>query len=126
MVTTAARTQISEAIAREKDELLSASPQIDTERLKILLEVYEELKTKPNCIKRATVFYRLCNEKTIYIDNNPIVGAQTRFKYGAHPVPEEGCAWMLRAKEFALPRGKVTINPEVREWVDKAAGYWIN
>ena len=124
MALTAEKGALSERVKREKEELLSASPHIDIERIKALLEVYRDGKLRPNVIRRAKLFDKLCREKTIYIDGNPIVGTLTRYKYGAYPFPEEGCAWMQREEEFALPRGKVRITPELREWIDKAVEAW--
>jgi hypothetical protein len=85
---------LSERVKREKEELLSAQPQIDTERLELLLDTYREGSMKPPIMHRAELFNRLCSEKTIYIDRNPIVGTLTKYKYGAYPVVEEGCAWI--------------------------------
>ena len=127
MVQVAEKRTLSERVRKEKDELLSAPPQIDTQRLEIMLDVYRETATKPTMpivLRRATLFHRLCSEKTIYIDGNPIVGTQTRYKYGAYPFPEEGCLWMERTDEFSLPRAKLQISPEVRQWVDKAVELW--
>lgn len=115
---------LSERVRREKEELLSAPPQIDTERIEILLDVYQEPRIQPAVMRRATLFHRLCSEKTIYIDNNPIVGTLTQYKYGSYPLPEEGCAWMERTEEFALPRAKVCLTPEVRECINRAIKLW--
>ena len=124
MVQAAEKGVLSERVKREKEELLSACPQIDTERLEILLDVYREGGMKPAIMRRAELFNRLCCEKTTYIDGNPVVGTLTRYKYGAYPVPEEGCAWMKRTDEFYLPRGKAQITAEVRQWIDKAVELW--
>jgi len=124
MAVVAEKGVLSERVKREKEELLSAPPQIDTERIKFLLDVYRESNLQPNVIRRAKLFNKLCCEKTLYIDGNPIVGTLTKYKYGAYPFPEEGCAWMEREEEFALPRGMVRITPELREWVDKAVETW--
>ena len=127
MVQVAEKRRISERVRREKEELLAAPPHIDTQRLEIMLEVYRETAmnpTMPIVLRRATLFHRLCSEKTIYIDGNPIVGTQTRFKYGAYPFPEEGCLWMQRTDEFSLPRAKLHISPEVRKWIDKSLELW--
>jgi len=124
MVKVSETVGLSERVKREKEELLSASPQIDTEKIQILLDVYREKVTEPTIIRRAKLFNRLCSEKTLYIDGNPIVGTLTQYKYGAYPVPEEGCAWMKRTDEFYLPRGKAQITPEVTLWIDKAVELW--
>jgi formate C-acetyltransferase len=124
MVQVTEKGLLSERVKREKEELLSAPPQIDTERIKVLLDIYRETRIQPNVIRRAKLFNRLCSEKTLYIDENPILGTLTRFKYGAYPFPEEGCAWMKREEEFALPRGMVRITPELRGWIDEAVEVW--
>ncbi|MBU2609284.1 MAG: hypothetical protein KKF26_08205, partial [Chloroflexi bacterium] len=127
MVQTAEKRRISERVRKEKEELLSAPPQIDTQRLEVMLDVYQETAMKPTMptvMRRAILFHRLCSEKIIYIDDNPVVGSQTRYKYGAYPFPEEGCRWMGRTDEFSLPRAKLQISPEARQWVDKAVELW--
>jgi len=124
MAQAAEKSMLGERVEREKEELLSASPQIDTERTQLLLEVYGETAMEPATMRRAKLFHRLCSEKAIYIDGNPVVGTLTKYKYGAYPFPEEGCAWMKRTKEFYLPRGKAQITPEVRERIDKAVEFW--
>ena len=115
---------LSPRVKKEKEALLSASPQIDTERLEILLDLYQHDGTEANIIRRAKLFNRLCSEKTIFIDDNPIVGTLTKYKYGAQLFPEEGCAWMERTDEFFLKRGTVKVTPEVREWIDKGLELW--
>jgi len=117
---------LSERVLREKEELLAAPPQIDTERLEILLDIYRDTNLQPAIIRRATLFHHLCTEKTIYIDDNPIVGTLTKYKYGSYPLPEEGCGWMARTDEFALPRGKVKLTPEVRDCINRTIELWRN
>ncbi|MFC2003494.1 pyruvate formate lyase family protein, partial [Chloroflexota bacterium] len=124
MVQTAEKGTLSERVRKEKEELLSTPAQIDVERLKFLLEAYRETEMQPTVMRRAKLFHRICSEKTIYIDDNPIVGTLTKYKYGAYPFPEEGCRWMKRVEEVSLQRGRAPVTPEVREWVDKAVEYW--
>ncbi len=100
VTTTVKREALSARVKKEKEALLSATPQIDTERLEILLDVYQTDGIEPNIVRRAKVFNRFCSEKTIFIDDNPIVGTLTKYKYGANLYPEEGCAWMARTDEF--------------------------
>ncbi|MFC1907300.1 glycyl radical protein [Chloroflexota bacterium] len=124
MATETERKMLSERVEREKEELLAAPPQIDTERLEILLDIYRSTDLQPAIIRRATLFHRLCAEKAIYIDSNPIAGTLTKYKYGSYPLPEEGCGWMARTDEFALPRGKVKLTPEVRDCIDRTIELW--
>jgi len=115
---------ISERVAGEKEELLSATPRIEVERLQFLLEVSEETKGLSPATRVSKLFYRLCTERDIFIDNNPIVGTLTKYKYGSFPTPEVGCRWMKRTDKFALQRGIVEVNKEEKAWIDKAADYW--
>jgi len=115
---------LSPRVKKVKEQLLEATPQIDTERVKILLDVYQNNGMDANIVRRAKVFNRLCSERSIFIDDNPIVGTLTRYPYGANLYPEEGCAWMERTDEFYLQRGKTQVTPEVREWITKALAYW--
>ena len=118
---------LTERVGKLKEELLAATPRIDTERIEFMLDVYRETAVKPTVptiMRRAMLFHKLCSEKTIFIDDNPIVGTMTQYPYGAYPFPEEGCLWMQREEEFFLPRGKVKITPEVRKWLDKAVDVW--
>jgi len=117
---------LSPRVKKEKEALLAAPGQIDTERAKILLDVYQNDGTDPIIIKRAKVFHRLCTEKTLFIDGNPIVGTLTKYKYGAQLFPEEGCAWMDRAEEFHLKRSQTKVTPEVREWINKCLELWLH
>lgn len=124
MVETTLREMVTERVKREKEALLSAPAQIDVERLKFLIEVYQQTGMEPHIMRRAKLFHKLCSEKTIYIDDNPLAGTLTRYKYGAYPFPEEGCGWMKKATEIHLQRAKAPVTPEVREWIDKAVDYW--
>ncbi len=116
--------QLSERVARLKDRLLHATPRIDTQKIQIMLEVYRELEGQPNVIKRARVFERLCHEKKIFIDENPLAGTLTQFEYGGYPIPEVGCRWMKRSESFALQRGRAVVSEEDRTWIDRAAEFW--
>jgi pyruvate formate-lyase/glycerol dehydratase family glycyl radical enzyme len=118
------RKALSEKVSKYKEEFFAAKPTIDTQRIEFMLEVYKETAMDPAVMSRAKLFQKLCSEKTIYIDGNPLVGSLTQYKYGAYPVPEEGCGWMQRVNEFALQRGKAKITSETRVWLDKAVELW--
>ena len=121
---TGKKRQLSDRVAREREELLAALPRIETDRLKLMLEVYEETQGQPPVTRVSKLFYRLCSEKGIFIDNNPIAGTLTNFKYGSYPMPEIGCRWMKRTSKFALQRGYVEITDQEKELVDRAADFW--
>ena len=89
----------SPRVSREREALLTAPPRVDTEKLKIQFVVYEENREQPPIIKRAKLFQRLCQEKTIFLDDNPLAGTLTRYKYGSYPIPEFGSRWLKSAYE---------------------------
>ena len=115
---------LSERVKKEKEALLSATPHIDVEKIKFQFEVYQENEEQPSIIKRAKLFYKLCNEKSIFIDDNPLVGTLTKYKYGSYPIPEFGSRWLRKADSFSLQRGNASVTDEERVWINKAADYW--
>lgn len=50
---------LSERVRREKEALFSASPQIDTDKIRFMLEVYRESEHEPIIMRRAKLFYKL-------------------------------------------------------------------
>ena len=115
---------LSDRVEREYEALLSATPRIDIDKLKIELEVYQATEGEPPAIRRAKVFSRLCLEKPIFIDDNPIVGTLTQYKYGGYFFPLGSFRWVRKVREFALSRGTASSTVEEREWIAKAADYW--
>ena len=96
---------ISERIKKERQALLSATPHIDVEKLRFQFEVNRENEGQPAIIKAAKLFHKLCNEKSIFIDGNPIVGTLTRYSYGSYVIPEFGSRWLKKVDSFNLQRG---------------------
>ena len=115
---------LSERVIREKEELLSSPPKIDIDKLKIELEVYSGSESKSPAMRRAEVFSRLCNEKPVFIDGNPIVGNLTKYKYGGNFFSNYDFRWVRGLKEFALQRGTAEVSEEDLGWIEKAADYW--
>ena len=118
------KPEVSERVTKLKDELLSASPNVDTQRLQFLLDVYEHGEGQPAVILRARLFEKICAEKSIFIDDNPIVGNLTGYKYGGYPLPELGCRWMKKIDRFRLPLGEALVTKEDQIWIDKAVEAW--
>jgi len=124
MVQVRQRGIVSERVKKEKEALLSATPHIDVEKLMFQFEVYRENEGQPSVIKMAKLFHKLCNEKSIFIDNNPLVGTLTKYNYGSYPIPEFGSRWLKKVDSFSLQRGSALVTDEEREWINKAADYW--
>ena len=117
---------MAERIKKERDELLSTSPHMDTERIVFQLESYKETDGSQPIIRRAKLFEKLCNEKTLFMDNNPIVGTVTQFKVGHYPFPEYSCRWMKKQKEFCGHLGSYGKTDEDAERIEQAIEYWGN
>ncbi|RJQ40924.1 MAG: pyruvate formate-lyase [Dehalococcoidia bacterium] len=115
---------LSSRVDREKEALLSAEPRVDTEKIKFQLEVYRANAEQPAIIKRARLFNKLCREKKIFIDDNPLVGTLTRYKYGSYPIPEFGSRWLKKTDAFSLQRGKASVTKEDLKLLHRAAEYW--
>ena len=124
MVQVREKGKLSERVKKEKEALLSATPYIDVETLRFQFEVYRENEEQPSIIKRAKLFQKLCREKTIFIDDNPLVGTLTKYKYGSYLIPEFGSRWLKKADSFSLQRGSASVADEERGWINKAADYW--
>ena len=68
-------SDLEQRIQDQKAALLDTSQNMDPERLKFLVETYDECKGESVFITRAKLFEKVLNNKKIYLDGNPIVGA---------------------------------------------------
>jgi formate C-acetyltransferase len=115
---------LSKRAKKEKEALLSATPHIDVEKLRFQFEVYRENEGQPSVTRMAKLFQKLCHEKSIFIDDNPLAGTLTRYNYGSYPIPEFGSRWLKKVSSFSLQRGSASVTDEEREWIHRAADYW--
>ena len=88
----------SERVMRERQEVLSSPARVDIDKLKIELEVYGGSEANSPAMRKAKVFSRLCHEKPIFIDGNPIVGDITKYKYGGYFFPAADFRWVRGLK----------------------------
>lgn len=126
-LTAAARRQrMEDAAARLKEVLLNAPQRIDTERLTHLLDVYREHAGEAPVLLRARVFDRVLRNKTLYIDDNPIVGTVTAHPAGVYVYPEWGAEWIL--EELNQPMvshlGTVELGEADRRLMEESARYF--
>lgn len=115
---------LNKKVHAELAELMSSPCKIDPIRARIILDVYRKTEGQPTIIRRASVFEALCAKREIMIDNNPIVGTQTKYKYGGNLFFENGCKWMKRTDKFSLQRGMVYLSEEDRRLIGEAVDYW--
>lgn len=120
------RERCNAAVKRIKDFLLNAPQKIDTERLKFLLEAYEEFGSEPTILLRARLFEKILQEKTLYIDENPIVGTVTAHPAGVYIYPEWDSDWIIKEMNQAMMShlGKVDISDEDKALMRQAGKYF--
>ncbi|MDR0828036.1 MAG: glycyl radical protein [Desulfovibrio sp.] len=115
-----------DAARKIKEFLLNAPQKLDTERLTHLLDVYREYAHEPVIVLRARVFERLLQKKTIYLDDNPLVGSVAGRPAGVYVYPEYGAEWVLEELEQPILShlGEVAISREEKELLLKAANFF--
>jgi hypothetical protein len=113
-----------------KMRLLEQSIQLDVERIKFLQDVYSKTEGEPAIIRRAKVFEKTCNEKTLSLDENPFVGTVARKAAAVYPLPEFSCTWIrsqLTGNNFNTGLGAITaeaLTPEELSLLHSSVDYW--
>ena len=120
------RRRCEAAVARIKEFLLNAPQKVDTERLKFLLEAYEEYGSEPVILLRARLFEKVLLNKTLYLDDNPIVGTVTGQPAGVYVYPEWDADWIMKEMNQAMMShlGKVDISAEGKKLMREAGKYF--
>ena len=112
---------LSDRVKRLKDSLLTQQARLSGERMRFLLDTWRELEGHPAVIRSARVLDRYLRGMTIYIDENPIVGSLTKYRYGCQPYPEWGLAAFQQLQQVSAG-GAIAVDPEdeplIRETVD--------
>lgn len=117
---------VNDRIGRLREAILNEKPCLDVERLQFLKESYEETEGQPQVIRRAKVFEKFLKEKTIVIDDNPIVGTPTKHLVGVIPYPEISCGWMRQEVDFYTSFGKVSLSEEDKQLLLESVDYWAD
>lgn len=118
---------LSPRMKKIKDELLNNPVRVDTERLRALRDVYKETETLPTILRRAVYFDRYLSQKTIFIDENPIVGDFGKYKPSAMPWIELSCRWMVKKLDGARihnTMGDYFVDEEAARDIKEAVEYW--
>ncbi|MBI4286965.1 MAG: hypothetical protein HY671_00885 [Chloroflexi bacterium] len=129
MVTTTEKApvgELSEKLARMKAELILGKARLDVERLRFLEESYAETEDQPTILRRARLLEKLLAHKTLYVDEDPIIGTVTKYKSGVYPYPEFSCGWMQRETSFMTHVAPVEIAPDDQEVLQRAVEQWRN
>ena len=116
---------ITERIAKLRASIIGSDVVHDTERIKILMQIYRETHGEPLIIRRAKLFDRVMTEKTIYIDENPIVGTIGRGRNYYYSFPEYSFEWIAAMASCFQSHKKATVFiEEDNRSIDDAVEYW--
>lgn len=123
------KTEMSDWVRRERENLLTSPAQIDTEKTKFLLQVYRENEGKvPPVMLRAKLFHKLCSERTIFIDGNPLAGTFTKYNYGAYLQPEYSTKWLgiaaNRDGKIRVSRQEAILTEEDKDWINECVDFF--
>lgn len=120
------RLRCEAAAATIKEFLLDAPQTIDTERLPILLETYRTQAHEPVVVLRAKLFETLLRRKTLFIDDNPLVGTVTGKRAGVYVFPEWGAEWILKELDQPMQShlGHVGITEDEKALMRDAARFF--
>lgn len=120
------RARCLDAAAKAKELLLNSPQKVNTERLQCLLDVYREFDYEPVIVLRARVLERYVATRTLYIDDNPLVGTVTGSPAGVNVFPEWDSEWILKEMRQAMMShlGKVNISDEEKKLMVEAAKYF--
>lgn len=120
------RQRCERAAVRNKEFLLDAPQTIDVERLPILLDIYRSQAHEPIVVLRARLFEALLEKKTLYIDDNPLVGTVTGRPAGVYIFPEWGAEWILEELDQPMQShlGQVGITDEEKALMIEAARFF--
>ena len=115
---------LSDRVRKIKAALLQSEVTLSCERLKYLMESYRETDGQNPVLRRARAFEKILNNRTIYIDDNPIVGTLTEYQLGVQPFVENSCDWMKGADSFRTALGKGTISEDDAKLLLETVNFW--
>lgn len=114
---------------KELHDYLMTSPQVmDPERLRCLLDVYDEFAGESTFYIRAKLLERVLMTKKIFLDGNPIIGTLTGIRCGVNPYPEWNVDWIKDEMQLAkmTSLGEMKIPQETQELLEKVYKKWKN
>ncbi|MFW6001253.1 MAG: glycyl radical protein [Halanaerobium sp.] len=122
--------KLPEATSRIKtliDDLMSVTPEIDTERAVLITESYKENGSLPTIKKRAKALEKILTKMNVVIrDNELIVGNQTTKPRSSPIFPEFSNKWLLDEFDTLAERdGDVfLISEETKDTLKEVFEYW--
>jgi pyruvate-formate lyase len=109
----------NERIDRLKEQHMSTPQEIDTERVRFMMDVYEDTAGYQNIIRRAKFLAYVLDNKKLYIDENLFVGSLASSTNAVYTYPERNVEWMK--EENTVEKSKTPEDRKANEW---ALEYW--
>jgi pyruvate-formate lyase len=119
--------ELSSRMKKIKEEILDSPVYVDTERIRTLLESYRETEGMPPAERRAAYLEKYLAEKTLSIDDNPLVGDFGKYKVSAMPWIEISCRWMsknLEGYRLHNTMGEYVIDDDAMRDIQEAVKVW--
>ncbi len=119
--------RVSDRIAKLKDNLLSATPEIEADRAVILTESYCETEGLPIIERRSRAFAKICRELPIVIrDQELVVGSNTLHPRGCQVFPEYSFEWLQAEFDTVATRSAdpFYISEDTKGRLGEAYKYW--
>ncbi|MFC2004556.1 pyruvate formate lyase family protein, partial [Chloroflexota bacterium] len=103
---------LTDKVKKRKDECLAAVQHVCAERSRLVRQSWEETKGQPVVIRRARLFEKVLQGKSIVIrDGELIVGSQSKYVRGASPTLDYATTLLIKL----LSAEKLTAQSEVVE-----------
>ncbi len=106
-------------IDRLKEQFLSTPLTIDNERVRFMMEVYEDTAGYQQIIRRAKFLAHVLENKKLYIDENLFVGSMAGTTNAVYTYPEWNVEWMKQ--ENTVEKSKTPEDRNANKW---ALEYW--
>lgn len=120
---TGTTAELSDRVKKLKEAVILEPVKQSAERLKAIVEVWRETEGQPGVIRSAKVLDRYLRGMTLYIDENPIVGSQTKHRKGAQAYPEWTSHWLQATVNTS--GGDSTLDPEDVSALTEAQDYFL-
>lgn len=110
-----------------REQILNASPRIETDRARILTESYKETESLPMVLRRAKALEKILAELPVIIRSGElIVGSLTVEPHSAQVFPEFSNQWLLNEFDRLNQRtgDRFTISEEAKQELATIFPYW--
>ena len=100
-----------------KEQLRRTRQDVDSERVRIMVDVYEDTEGEQPILRRAKFLATLLDRKKLYIDDNLFVGSMASSVNAVYTYPEWQVTWMKEEK--TVEKSKTQEDRKANEWALK-------